>query len=266
MAEELQRLSAAGTEAAQDHGRSTNRLSRLTLLAAGLFLSVYAAFLGSSPRWAMLSALLLLGWSEVIGRCGASHVSTITPLAAVDAKLWRRSALAYTLGGILSSLLVGALLGLVGNVTGVVDSKSGILALALGAVLLAAKAVIRPDIALPQVHRQTDKMWAFEFGIVPAAAMWGTHIGLGLVTVVVYGGVFVAAGLAILSGPLLGALIFSTFWIGRALPIWIGPRLHEEVASGDKINDVIHSDHRTMDIVAALGLACVGIATVTLLA
>jgi hypothetical protein len=198
---------------------ATYALIALGVFGAGLTLMAYPAF-------ALLIAAVLCGWSEVSGLCGSSHVLAITPLRALDPSrnLWRKAALAYTFGGIATSALMGAGLGALGVAVGV-NTSHALIPIALLAVTLAAREFGLINFRLPQVRRQTNKMWAFEFGFVPAAGMWGAHIGLGFATVIAHGGFFALVCFAAILGPPIASAIMIAYWLGRALPICIGPAL-----------------------------------------
>jgi cytochrome c biogenesis protein CcdA len=98
---------------------------------------------------------------------------------------------------------------------------------ALLALVLAAREWGWIRFSLPERRRQTEKVWAHEFGFIGASALWGFHIGLGFATRVTYGGfwAFVALGLA-LGNPLYGATLMLVYWLGRALPLWLAPALN----------------------------------------
>jgi hypothetical protein len=192
---------------------------------SGAFLALVAAA-SVAPRVMFLIGAVLCGWSELRGVCGLSHVGTITPLREADKtnRLWLKAAASYTFCGLLTSGLVGFVIGALGSLFGT--------SIASGTVLVAAALLIPPlfgrslgwlHFRLPQVHRQTNKFWAFEFGIVPASAMWGAHIGLAFATVIAYGGIFPVTLIAVGSGPIFAMFVFGAFWMGRALPLWIMP-------------------------------------------
>jgi hypothetical protein len=92
------------------------------------------------------------------------------------------------------------------------------------ALVLAARELGWLRFRLPGRERQTEKVWAHEFGFVTAAAMWGFHIGLGFTTYVRYGGFWVLTLAAFAVGePGYGAALILLYWIGRAMPVWVMP-------------------------------------------
>jgi hypothetical protein len=111
-------------------------------------------------------------------------------------------------------------------------SLYGIGALAL---LLAARDLELIHFPLPEPKRQTDKVFAHEFGFVIASVMWGFHIGLGFFTRIKYGGFWLLVALALIAGsPTGAAATMAAYWLGRALPVWVGPLLE---AGGDVTDD-----------------------------
>lgn len=159
-----------------------------------------------------------------------SLLGALTPLGKVarTRKIWLKSALAYTLAGSLSSTLVGAALGLVGAWLQRGQQRWPVL---LGVALLAFSLAAREwgwiKFPIPQRRLQTEKVWAHEFGFIGASALWGFHIGLAFTTWVTYGGVWALAAVNIALGkPLYGAIVMLSYWLGRALPVWLAPMLN----------------------------------------
>ena len=115
---------------------------------------------------------------------------------------------------------------------------------------------------LPQVDRQTQKMWAAEFGHVTGAAMWGAHIGLGFATVIKHGGLYIVALCALLLGPLEGAILMGAFWLGRALPIWSTPWIVSQEHDGGYLVDVVLRSDAALRHGAIAGFVCFAAALV----
>lgn len=224
------------------------------MAAVGVMASLALIALGQ-PLPALTIAVVLWGWSEVDGNCGTAHFCTLSPLRALDrsGKLWRRAATAYLLGGLATGCLVGSLLGAIGLL---LPEHRSVLLLILAAValLLFARELKLFWFRLPQVWRQTHKQWAFQYGMVPAAAMWGAHIGIGVATVVKHGGFFVLIAFAFLLGPLLGALLMAIYWFGRTLPILVAPLLTLHCGDGGKLAQIIGDASAACRHVAAAGL------------
>lgn len=233
--------------------------SRMVPIAYGLAIVGVIASIGliafGYPIAALSIATVLWGFSEVDGLCGTSHICTLTPLRALDesGSTWCRAVAAYLLGGIPTSLLAGLVVG----TTGLLISGGQftiLVSLAVAALVLMARELSFIWFRLPQVWRQTHKQWAFQFGMVPAAAMWGAHIGIGFATVIKHGGFFVLVGFAFLSGPLQAALLMSIYWFGRALPIVVAPLLTADLADAEKIANTLTAASAACRHVAAMGL------------
>lgn len=161
--------------------------------------------------------------------------------------------MAYTVAGAISSTLVGFLLGAVGAVIGWTGAvRIALYVVALLSLILAAREWGWIKFRLPEQKLQTEKVWVHDFGFVWASAMWGLHIGLGFATRITYGGfwLLVAAILA-LGNPAFGAVLMLSYWIGRALPVWLAPVLlssDEVLASTEAVFDHGYVYHRLVGI------------------
>lgn len=168
--------------------------------------------------------------------------------------LWFRSALAYTIGGAFSSLIIGLGLGAVGMVIGLGGAAIALYSVGVLSLLLAAREWGWINFRLPERKLQTDKVWAHDFGFVMASAMWGLHIGFGFATRITYGGFWVlVAAILVLGDVGFGAIVMLSYWLGRALPLWLAPLL----LSAEETTNLSESifDHRLVfHRVAGIGL------------
>jgi hypothetical protein len=238
------------------------------LIATYLLMTIAAAVMTFQfqPQLVLPIAATLCGWSETNGLCGTAHVCTLTPVRTFHPGTWFKAASAYTVGGIVSASVVGGLMGVIGRSLGA-NSDFAFLAIIAMSLLLAARELQWVSYSLPQVRRQTNKFWAFEFGIVPAAWMWGTHIGLGFATVIRHGGIFVLSAFSLTLGPSDGAIIMAAYWIGRALPVWIAGILLPACNDGALLSKMVAAPERAYRHAAAAGMLCafaVAIALVSL--
>jgi cytochrome c biogenesis protein CcdA len=86
--------------------------------------------------------------------------------------------------------------------------------------------------------------------------MWGMHIGLGFATRVTHGGFWALVAVALAIGdPVYGALLMLVYWLGRALPVWVAPRLLE--STSDSIG-AIFDPHSVYHRMAGFGLVWSG--------
>lgn len=236
------------------------RFATYCVAIAGLASAALAFVL--DPILALFTAAILCGWSEVDGLCGSSHVIALTPLRSLDRshKLWRRAVFAYTVGGIGTAACIGAAIGAVGQTIGLPARYVAMMLLGL-AVALVARELRWVNFHLPQVRRQTEPRWAFQFGFVPAAAMWGAHIGIGFVTVIAHGGFFVLVGFCTVLKPSLSAMLMATYWVGRTLPVWVTPLLTRSEDAG-KLGALVIARSEAYRHIAALGIALFGAAAI----
>lgn len=140
---------------------------------------------------------------------------------------WLLNVVAYTVAGSVTSGLVGAGLGLVGDalLPGAVTEPALIAAIAVGALATARTlGVVR--IPFPQPRRQTLGVWAKASNPILAAVRWGLHIGLIYTTRFTFPGIWFVTAVAVASQrPAFGSALLVAYWIGRVLPVWLGPLL-----------------------------------------
>lgn len=183
-------------------------------------------------------------------------------------RLWIKCVTSHSISGALSAAIVGLALGGVGQaITSWIPHVMLLYGLAMAGILLMFREVGWIRFALPQRHRQTERAWAMRFGFVTAAAMWGFHIGLGFGTRITHGGFWILVGAAIAFGdPMLGAVIFTSYWCGRALPLWIAPLLLPRDVNGANVIGALPEHHSEETRPVYNGIAAYGIAWCTFLA
>lgn len=211
-----------------------------------------------------LAATILCGISEAIGRCGMSHIGMIAPFRTVAPGLWLRCSLAYSAGGIATSYFVGLALACLGTLLEVQTSMLFFAGSGAVAVLMLLRETGIIGFNPPHCDRQTEKSWVFEFGHVTAAGMWGSHIGLGVTTVVKHGGLYPVVLLAVGFGLGQGEWVLVCFWCGRIIPMWLAPRLAGGSSDGSTIAAALRRSERSFRAVAAWGIA--GLAAVCIVA
>lgn len=139
---------------------------------------------------------------------------------------WIGSVAAYTVGGLATSVIVGGAVGAAGGALPVAaQSAATVLALAALGVGI-ARGLGWKDLQLPRRGRQTEGSWLQLFPLPVAATMWGLHIGLAFRTPVTFSATGPLAALALAGGDVwFGAALFSAYWLGRVLPVWLAPFL-----------------------------------------
>ncbi len=131
-----------------------------------------------------------------------------------------------------TSYCVGLALAALGTLINVQTSMLFFGAASAVAVLLLLRETGIIRFRTPQCDGQTEKSWAFEFGPVTAAGMWGSHIGLAVTTVVTHGGLYPLILLAVGLGLCPGEWVLVCFWCGRIIPMWLAPVLPVGVPTG----------------------------------
>jgi hypothetical protein len=195
-----------------------------------------------------------------------SLFGALTPLgkAANGFGWWLKCASAYAFGGSISSILIGATLGLIGRASLSTHAHaSSFFAISSLALLLAFRELKWIQFKLPECHRQTEKVWAHELGFVMASFFWGIHIGLGFVTRIRYGGFWILVSTALAGRePSYGVLLLLFYWFGRILPVLLGPVLVSSQAAVDDVIASLSAGEAQYRHITAAGLVCAAVAAV----
>jgi sulfite exporter TauE/SafE len=132
---------------------------------------------------------------------------------------WGVTVSAYVLGSSVAAALLGGALGGVGRVLSLSPAATAVAAAVLCAVGLAFD-LHAGGLELPTIHRQVDKDWLDRYRGWVVGVGFGVQLGLGVVTIVNTAAVYVAFGLALLTGSVAGGVVVgATFGLARALVI-----------------------------------------------
>jgi sulfite exporter TauE/SafE len=132
---------------------------------------------------------------------------------------WGVTVSAYVLGSTVAAALLGGALGGVGRVLALSPGTTAVAVAVLCAVGLAFD-LHAGGLELPTVHRQVDKDWLDRYRGWVVGVGFGFQLGLGVVTIVNTAAVYVAFGLALLTGSVFGGVVVgATFGLARALVI-----------------------------------------------
>jgi hypothetical protein len=169
---------------------------------------------------------------------------------------WSISTMVFTASGVLTSAMVGYLLGIAGSTLplearGVGLGLTGVLAMAL-----AARELGWLSFGLPTVRRQTREIWGKSMSRLAANALWGADLGLAFTTQITYSGPWLLATLAFIGGRSdVGAAMFVVYWLGRAAAVWIAPLLIPHANNVPEVLDRIGAStpaFRAMHVLALL--------------
>lgn len=179
---------------------------------------------------------------------------------AGEKKRWFINVTAFTFAGAATSGLVGATLGGLGGWLYPKRSEAFGMMLVFALVLLAAARVLGwRSFALPRIRRQTREVWGKYLGSTTAALLWGLDVGLTFTTRFTFAGVSVLTALVLVYGdPAFGALLFMTFWFGRALPAWIAPLLMQDANATPYLLDALDRRRRLFRQINVAGLVWAG--------
>jgi hypothetical protein len=172
-------------------------------------------------------------------------------------KQWVASVTAYTLAGATASAFVGAVLGSLGRLLlpEQVSAYGMLIAIAV-AVLAITRELGVIALPLPQLRRQTQRVWAMYFPRTLTAVLWGGDLGLIFTTQLTFSGPWLLASVAVLVGePAFGMALLALHWLGRALSVWIAPLLLRDAGDTPRLLDMIAGQHRLFQRIHALGLA-----------
>ncbi|MDP8958721.1 MAG: DUF4407 domain-containing protein [Actinomycetota bacterium] len=146
-------------------------------------------------------------------------LSSITPLGERGRqRRWGITASSYLLGSALGGAALGSSLGLAGSLLPGFAPRTT--ALLLAALCLLTGAADLGLVPLPSPRRQVNEDWLDQYRGWVVGLGYGFQLGLGVVTIVTTGTLYLVAVLAWLSGSwAAGAAMGATFGLVRALPI-----------------------------------------------
>jgi hypothetical protein len=170
-------------------------------------------------------------------------------------KDWLIEIIIYTVAGSLSSTFVGLLLAWLGGLLlRQPPGELGILICIAIGVLALARELGWLSLTVPQLRRQTREVWKILPGPV-AAALWGLDLGLIFSTRLTFPGPWLIAAIAILFGnPAFGAALFVSYWLGRALSVWLSSWLMPDAGSTSWFQELIVGQRQLFRHIHVLGL------------
>jgi len=162
------------------------------------------------------------------------------------------------MAGVASAAIVGLGLGTIGGIRRTNFANWGIL---LAALLVAGREWRIISLPLPGRQRQTEKIWAHEYGFPIAAAMWGFDVGLGFGTYLTNGGLLLVAVAAVARGsPIFGVELMISYWIGRAAPAWLMRFLWPTERAEPMVMAVLSTHHIYRHVIGFTSLWFAGVA------
>lgn len=179
-------------------------------------------------------------------------------------KKWLINVAVYTIAGGMASTLVGAGLGLLGHwIVPAQSTKMGTVVAIAVSTLAATREFGWISLPLPQWARQTQRIWGMRFHRTLAAALWGFDLGLTFTTRLTFSGVWFLAAMAIFSkDPAYGAALFTLYWLGRVLSVWLAPLLMWDANSTPQLLDAINEQYQLFRrihawaLVSAVAILC----------
>jgi hypothetical protein len=182
--------------------------------------------------------------------------------------VWVVTGAAYTAAGAATSALIGASLALLGGLM----IPESLTTISVVVVLVLALIGIARDLGLtafrlPRVRRQTQEVWGKYFTRPTAATLWGLDLGLTFTTRFAFSGISLLAVLPMAVGdPAFGAALLTTFWAGRATPVWIAPYLLQSPAKTPELIDEIDRERPLFRFTNLLALtSCASVLVISLL-
>lgn len=174
----------------------------------------------------LVAVSLVLGWTQIINYCGLAHTCALTRSvrSRADATRWLKPVAAYTLGGCVSAVVTGAMLGYLGRLvaSSIPEDLATTLMVAI-ATVVACRELGLLRFRIPELRRQTRARWFTNRPLLNPAC-WGFDVGFAFLTWQVMSGAYFLASVALLSAsPVLGVVIFVCYWLGRAAPHWLEP-------------------------------------------
>lgn len=175
---------------------------------------------------------------------------------------WLINVIAYTLAGASTSAFIGATLGLLGGA--VLPAEIGLPAILIPitvGLLAIARELHVVAVPLPQIARQTRDVWAKSAGGTCAAIRWGLDLGLVFTTWFTFPGIWLLAAVAVvMAEPGFGAALFTAYWVGRALSVWVGPLLLRHGRETSQLLEAVDVNYPLFQKAHVIGLA-LGVST-----
>ena len=110
-------------------------------------------------------------------------------------------------------------------------------------------------IPLPQLRRQTYGSWARQLPGPMAVALWGFDLGATFSTWLTFAGIWVLTVGVVISGDSRGgAAVFLSYWLGRALSVWITPVLLGSASATSELLRRVTQETRALQLVHAVGI------------
>jgi hypothetical protein len=110
-------------------------------------------------------------------------------------------------------------------------------------------------IRIPQLTRQTRQDWFYALPAPVAAALWGFDLGLIFTTWLTFSGVWLLVSVAMfVREPLFGVALFSMYWFGRALSVWVASFLLPEPNATPRLLSEIVRQRRLFQQVNQAGI------------
>jgi hypothetical protein len=236
----------------------------------GLTMVVLVVAVGLSltreSRLVAVAGSFAIGWSHLVGRCGASHLGTLTPRSKLPGgrRKWLAQVVVYVAAGTLASSAVGGALAVVGGLLVPTALRGTALMVVLAlAFVAAASDVGLVSWRLPEPNRQTRQAWGYTYRRPVAAALWGIGLGLTVATVFTFSGVWLILTLPVAIGELgFGATLLVVHWLGRATPILMGPIL---LGNAGHTIELLDDIERSRGIFRAANLAGIALVAVSLI-
>lgn len=258
------RPEAQATPAAAGSARA-----RLVGVTGGVWALAAAPALSGEPRAVAMGGAFAIGWSHLVGRCGISHLGTMTPRGKIPGqrRYWLVQVLVYVAAGVVASAAVGMGLAAIGGLVipdSIRDAALGVVILVAGVAAASELGLIRWR--LPEPNRQTRQAWGYTFRRPVAAALWGFGLGLTFATVFTFSGVWLVLTLPSALGEAgFGAALLVTHWLGRAVSILAGPVLLHSPAYTNELLDEIEESRTVFRITNIAGIVLMAAALVGLL-
>jgi sulfite exporter TauE/SafE len=145
-------------------------------------------------------------------------LASIHPLGErARSRRWGTTVTAYVAGSTFAAALLGAALGGLGRLLAPPPPVTAGAVVVLCALGLAFDLHLG-GLRLPTIHRQVDKDWLDRYRGWVVGVGFGFQLGLGVITIVNTGAVYLAFALALLTrSPEAGAVVGATFGLVRAL-------------------------------------------------
>jgi hypothetical protein len=165
----------------------------------------------------------------------------------------------YSVGGIISSAIVGYIIAKIGSYISYLGISVIIHFTIIGVGILSyLRESFFKQLPIPELKRQTPYHLIYKYKIEKSSFIWGMDLGTVFSTYHTFSGIWLLTAILLSDiHPLYGSLILGSYWMGKCLTIWMSYFWIEDTSQANESTLVIHNHIETMRIIHIVGIVIV---------